>query len=304
MQKIKEFIKKYMIGLTLSFLICISVVSAVTYFNSKNITYDNSTTGMSSTNVQDAVDELYSACFPSTPSGDQILENVEIVTSGDGLYKDEYEEGRYIYKGTNPNNYITFNNETWRIISIESDKTIKIMREESIGNRPWDNGDVHWTLPVSINLYLNGDYYNNLAELSKKQIITKNFNIGSVIHGETDLSKTIKEEKGATWKGNVALITASEYIRSNSNQSDCGTMQKLHTPTTCKNTTWMYNQNLNWWTLTAQTNSGGIYVIYYDGKLSPYYPTLSYSVRPSVYLSSEIQITGGDGSQSNPYTLG
>ena len=39
------------------------------------------------------------------------------VTSGDGLYGDEYTSGRYVYRGTNPNNYIMFNNELWRIIS-------------------------------------------------------------------------------------------------------------------------------------------------------------------------------------------
>ena len=27
------------------------------------------------------------------------------------------------------------------------------------------------------------------------------------------------------------------------------------------------------------------------------------TLRPSVYLSSDIKITGGDGSQSNPYTI-
>ena len=32
------------------------------------------------------------------------------ITEGDGLYADEYEAGRYFYKGTNPNNYLTFNN--------------------------------------------------------------------------------------------------------------------------------------------------------------------------------------------------
>ena len=36
---------------------------------------------------------------------------VEIVTSGDGLYADEYESGRYIYRGQDPDNYITFNGE-------------------------------------------------------------------------------------------------------------------------------------------------------------------------------------------------
>ena len=56
------------------------------------------------------------------------------VTEGDGLYEDEYEDGRYIYRGTNPNNYIWFNNEMWRIIAKEKDGTYKIIRNESIGN--------------------------------------------------------------------------------------------------------------------------------------------------------------------------
>ena len=89
------------------------------------MTYSNETTGMASTNVQDAVNELYNVCFPPEPLGDTILEDVPIVTTGDGLYKDEYEEGRYFYKGANVNNYITFNNEVWRIVSIEADKTIE-----------------------------------------------------------------------------------------------------------------------------------------------------------------------------------
>ena len=60
------------------------------------------------------------------------------VTTGDGLYEDEYEAGRYVYRGTNPDNYITFNNATWRIISVESDNTLKIINNESVGQIQWD----------------------------------------------------------------------------------------------------------------------------------------------------------------------
>ena len=35
----------------------------------------------------------------------------EVINSGDGLYQDEYEPNRYLYKGASPKNYITFNNE-------------------------------------------------------------------------------------------------------------------------------------------------------------------------------------------------
>ena len=110
--KIKEFSKKYLIGFTLGLLTSgIVVVCAATYFPSNQTTYDNGTTGMSATNVQTAIDELYNTGFPPK-AGDTILDNVDIVTSGDGLYKDEYEDGKYTYKGANPNNYITFNDET------------------------------------------------------------------------------------------------------------------------------------------------------------------------------------------------
>ena len=46
----------------------------------------------------------------TTPSGPLAAEKLieTAVTTGEGLYADEYEDGRYIYKGANPNNYITF----------------------------------------------------------------------------------------------------------------------------------------------------------------------------------------------------
>ena len=54
----------------------------------------------------------------------------DVVTTGDGLYEDQYESGRYIYRGSNPDNYIKFNNELWRIVAKEADGTYKIIRNE------------------------------------------------------------------------------------------------------------------------------------------------------------------------------
>jgi len=66
---------------------------------------------------------------------------VPIVTEGDGLYKDDTEEGRYIYRGDNPNNYMTFNGETagWRVIAFENDGTIKIVKNSSLSTINFDN---------------------------------------------------------------------------------------------------------------------------------------------------------------------
>jgi len=43
----------------------------------------------------------------------------------------------YRYIGSNPNNYITFNNETWRIIGVFDNK-IKIIKDSALTNISWD----------------------------------------------------------------------------------------------------------------------------------------------------------------------
>jgi hypothetical protein len=54
-----------------------------------------------------------------------------VVTSGDGLYYDS-NSGEYYYRGANPNNYIEFNNEVWRIMSISTSGNLKIIKDERI----------------------------------------------------------------------------------------------------------------------------------------------------------------------------
>ena len=68
----------------------------------------------------------------------------ELAVSGDGLYEAQGEPGRYVYRGTNPNNYINLKENgtdvSYRIISYEPDGTIKIVRDERIdaSGNIWD----------------------------------------------------------------------------------------------------------------------------------------------------------------------
>ena len=63
-----------------------------------------------------------------------------VVTTGDGLYADTTEDGRYIYRGANPNNYIKLGSDMYRIISVESDNTLKVIKNGSIGKKVFDPG--------------------------------------------------------------------------------------------------------------------------------------------------------------------
>ena len=141
---------------------------------------------------------------------------VNSVTEGDGLYEDKYEEGRYIYRGQNPDNYIEFNGELWRIIAKETDGTYKIIKNDVLANRAFDEANrrttennSYCTNPQygcgvyaavsgtfsspsgsqsgtvtedsSIKIYLNEDYYtNNINSTAKGQMTSHSFNIGAV----------------------------------------------------------------------------------------------------------------------------
>ena len=77
---------------------------------------------------------LVPSVHASSQSASEILKQ-KVVTSGDGLYQDEYEEGKYTFKGADTNNYIKFNDELWRIISVEKNGSLKIIRNEALSKQ-------------------------------------------------------------------------------------------------------------------------------------------------------------------------
>ena len=85
------------------------------------------------------------------------------------------------YAGPDPNNYVTFNNEKWRIIGLVNVKTsdnqveqrLKIIRDDSIGNYSWDYktsgkgsstssyGSNDWTDSQLMEMLNDGYYYSS-----------------------------------------------------------------------------------------------------------------------------------------------
>ena len=317
-EKTKEFMKKNLIGFILGVVSAgVVIVYAETYFPSNDVTYDNKESGLTSTNVQGAIDELYGVCTDESPSGEQIIEDA-------GLEKDPYE-CRYFFTGKNPNNYVTFNGEKagWRIISVECDGTIKIMKNESIETMKWDTsetvpgvyyGNSNWARPAELNTYLNETYYNGLDATVKSQIVAKDFSIGIVdyYNNDDDLQAQINDESSKKWNGKIALPTISEYLRTNSNKSQCGTIDAYNnnwsfgstTGNLCKDTTWMISStgNESFWSLTGM-NEAVILVITNASIPDYYYANSQVPVKPTIYLSKDIKIAGGNGTQSDPYTL-
>ncbi len=273
------------------------------------ITYNDVTSQPENTSANLNVTLTYEQKGSETiiPGGDTVNmggQDVEVVSSGDGLYEDEYEEGRYIYKGADPDNYITFSGETWRIISVENDGTIKIMRSESIGNRAWDSSNSNnWARPATLNTYLNEEYLPTLSDSDK--VVSHNFSIGTVTYNNEDLATQINNEDEILWNGKVGLITVSEYLRANPNVGQCGNLSLNNTNSEiCATTNWITPPNGYLWLIsfTLRGNSFN-YRLQNDGWVGDSsHSNASNGIAPALYLSSDIALSGA-GTQSDPYQI-
>ena len=156
---------------------------------------------------------------------------------------------------------------------------------------------------ATLNTYLNSTYYNDLRENAKQMIVEGIFKVGVLVHKEGQtLTEDINQVSATKWKGKVALIDATEYIRA-STDNTC--INLYESSQNCKNSNWMHN-DINIMTLTpisaTQSLIWGIssYGHLYD---TDAHLRLDNSVRPVVTLSPEVKIASGNGSSSSPYQL-
>ena len=189
---------------------------------------------------------------------------------------------------------------------------MKIANINVSNNLAWEpSRSNNWAHPASLNTYLNGTYYNGLNSTAKSQIVAHDWGIGAVTSDNNDLATQISNENSNKWNGKIALPTVSEYIRTNSNknsnQNSCGTLSLINDNyRSCVRTGWMNTTSVKyWWTLSPYSgDSSYAFIINDNGYVSESFTNYANrAVRPSVYLSSDIKITSGTGTATDPYQL-
>ena len=98
------------------------------------------------------------------------LYNNELSRIENGLKKDNTEDQNIRYYGSNPNNYVSFNNELWRIIGVFGNN-VKLVRSEKLGNLSWDSSEssvnegwgVNEWSQADLKNYLNTMYYGGTS---------------------------------------------------------------------------------------------------------------------------------------------
>ena len=322
-------------------------------------------------NITIATDKLIALTNNKDNSGLYTITHAKDSTLQIGATEDITE---YRYRGTSPKNYVTFNNEVWRIIGVfptddgtgNIENRVKIIRDQSIGNKSWDNGttaynytkndnlmllqaknkskveylekndkyDVmltaadacggvsNWARPASLNTELNTTYLNSLDSTSKSMIGQTKYYLGGyesssiltqdMYSYERKISGTAyyDDTNPNNWVGKLGLLYVSDYGYASSN---CNNSTNLES---CNNQNWLNNiisLNTNYsdsWTITASIKSGRwsrifSFYIYNQGigSMQVCGASGNKQIFPTLYLKSNVLITGGDGTSSNPYKL-
>ena len=80
---------------------------------------------------------------------------------GEGLKIDNTPDQNIRYYGSNPNNYVRFNNELWRIIGVFGNN-VKLVRSEKLGNLSWDSSESSVNGGYGVNEWSQADLKNYL----------------------------------------------------------------------------------------------------------------------------------------------
>ena len=115
------------------------------------------------------------------------------------------------------------------------------------------------------------------------------------------------------WIGKVGLMYPSDYGYATSGGSSTDRETCLNTElynwdgssvSDCKNNDWLYNSSNYQWTITPPSStSRDVFLVDSNGNVDNYGARSRDAVSPALYLSSNVKISGGEGSEGNPYTL-
>ena len=231
--------------------------------------------------------------------------------------------------------------ELWRIIGVFNDnshgisgeKLIKLIRSNSLGNIAWDSANKNDWSTASLEKTLNGDYLNGSGsyastgiknDTTRNMIASATWKLGGTANYQSasdglashwygyERGTTVYSGRPTTWQGKIALMYPSDYGYATSggattNREACLAKELFNWGSSrysdCKNNDWIFNNDYQW-TLTP-ISSYSFFVLLVDrpGYVNYSNAYNSFGVRPSVYLTSNVGISGGDGTMNNPYTL-
>lgn len=237
---------------------------------------------------------------------DVLKKHNTIAQTGDGLYEMNNE---LVYRGENPNNYISFNDELWRIVKIDKDNKIKIILTETENKNEiygtWDDryntekgssyGINNFALSRALvnlqNIY-EKHYTNQQEFLTKYDLCYGKRSEDSVFKdGSLECNEILREQ-------NIGLLPLYDYMNA-SLDALCQTPNNKE----CQNYNYLVN-NQSWWTMTAnQKSTYHVYRIHSSGKVESDNASSKKTLRYVLALNPDVLYQSGNGTKKDPYVV-
>ena len=233
---------------------------------------------------------------------DKLME--DLTTSESGLYQVGDE---YIFKGDKVDNYIMISQIPYRIMSIDKDGILKLIKTDPESpSKMWDDKfNIETNRNSGINLYKDSkmiyyllDDYNNTKRISKdtkKHLIAYDVCIGKRSNLDASISKendcSLKLEKQI-----VSLINVSDYALA-SLDSNCIDLRSR----SCNNYNYLRNVVSSTWTLNSSSDNTYDVMYVSDGLMEIQNARYTEQYNLVVYIDGNELYTSGKGTAESPY---
>ena len=230
------------------------------------------------------------------------------------------QDNSYRYSGANPNNYVCFGatgadcqnvDNQYRIIGVFNGQ-VKLIKATSYGSYAWDADNVNtWDGTTKPDIYttLNTTYYNTLGSEWQGLIAETTWQVGGIAFSIVNAAKQYYDvEVGSGQTGyeetmKIGLMYVSDY--GYGANPDKWTTALSSTSSNYGTDNWLYLGDMEW-LISCNTSLTGtaFYVIsLFGGLVGTVTMTGTNAVRPSFYLESSVEFSGGTGTSSDPFIL-
>ena len=253
-----------------------------------------------------------------------------------GLYKSTATntgEPTYYFRGAVENNYVSFAGFTWRIVRINEDGTLRIVMQDGINDNTtyafnsnynnytymyYSNSEAKTTLESWYQTNIgsksdlaknvaSGNYYCEQAKAKYSDIYISGSSVMTTYNKYTPDFKCATDGNGkGLVNSNIGLLTyddliyAGNYVNqtNNNNYLNNGISYWTMSPSGVDT----FDMHSDIWFIYDNSKIGCLYVDWSNEKYSvgkKYYVSL----RPVINLKSDIQISSGNGTKDNPFTI-
>ena len=185
-----------------------------------------------------------------------------------------------------------------------------VSTSQTSGTTNWYNGQNN-TLAGSY------DYSKNIKSDWVDKIANVRWNIGGANWG-TGALDSYNDERGTavttnpadgitrktTWDGKIALMYPSDYGYASSSTTCRSNMNSsTNSVSNCKENNWLFIDEYQWTLSPRYYKDSHVFYAHSNGFITDNYAYNNYGVRPTLYLKSDVAITGGNGNENDSYIL-